>query len=303
MLALVNSLLDWTRLQTGRIKFEPQKIDVSKIVIDSVNALSGTAIQKGIEVTSFVNQSLHLFVDKSLILQVFNNLISNAIKFTNKGGSINILSEAVTSSRFVKFIVKDTGVGIKDDDLAKLFSVDAKYTSEGTAGEKGSGLGLSLVKEIIEKHGGAIEVESEYGKGTEFIFTLPIASSNILIVDDNKTDRLLYSKILKNITPEYNVEVASDGREAIQKILSSPPALVITDHAMPIMNGYEFVVELKKMDLKGKPPIIVLSSDIDRAVINDYTELGIEFVFQKPVNIGSFKLAIEKSLQKGLSGD
>ncbi|MBK7228672.1 MAG: PAS domain S-box protein [Ignavibacteriales bacterium] len=303
MLALVNSLLDWTRLQTGRIKFEPQKIDVSKIVIDSVNALSGTAIQKGIEVTSFVNQSLHLFVDKSLILQVFNNLISNAIKFTNKGGSINILSEAVTSSRFVKFIVKDTGVGIKDDDLAKLFSVDAKYTSEGTAGEKGSGLGLSLVKEIIEKHGGAIEVESEYGKGTEFIFTLPIASSNILIVDDNKTDRLLYSKILKNITPEYNVEVASDGREAIQKILSSPPALVITDHAMPIMNGYEFVVELKKMDLKGKPPIIVLSSDIDRAVINDYTELGIEFVFHKPVNIGSFKLAIEKSLQKGLSGD
>lgn len=303
MLALVNSLLDWTRLQTGRIKFEPQKIDVSKIVIDSVNALSGTAIQKGIEVTSFVNQSLHLFVDKSLILQVFNNLISNAIKFTNKGGSINILSEAVTSSRFVKFIVKDTGVGIKEDDLAKLFSVDAKYTSEGTAGEKGSGLGLSLVKEIIEKHGGTIEVESEYGKGTEFIFTLPIASSNILIVDDNKTDRLLYSKILKNITPEYNVEVASDGREAIQKILSSPPALVITDHAMPIMNGYEFVVELKKMDLKGKPPIIVLSSDIDRAVINDYSELGIEFVFHKPVNIGSFKLAIEKSLQKGLSGD
>jgi PAS domain S-box-containing protein len=303
MLALVNSLLDWTRLQTGRIKFEPQKIDVSKIVTDSINALSGAAIQKGIEVTSFVNQSLHLFVDKSLILQVFNNLISNSIKFTNKGGSITITSEAVINSRFVKFTVKDSGVGIREDDLAKLFSVDSKFTSEGTAGEKGSGLGLSLVKEIIEKHGGTISVESEYEKGTEFTFTLPIASSNILIVDDNKTDRLLYSKILKNITPEYNVEVASDGREAIQKILSSPPALVITDHAMPVMNGYEFVVELKKMDLKGKPPVIVLSSDIDRAVINDYSELGIEFVFHKPVNIGSFKLAIEKSLQKGLSGD
>lgn len=303
MLALVNSLLDWTRLQTGRIKFEPQKIDVSKIVLDSINALSGAAIQKGIEINSLINSSLHLFVDKSLILQVFNNLISNAIKFTNNGGSINIISEAVTNSRFVKFAVNDTGVGIKEEDLAKLFSVDSKYTSEGTAGEKGSGLGLSLVKEIIEKHGGTISVESEYGKGTEFIFTLPIASSNILIVDDNKTDRLLYSKILKNITPEYEVEVASDGKEAIQKILSSPPALVITDHAMPVMNGYEFVVELKKMDLKGKPPVIVLSSDIDRAVINDYNEIGIEFVFQKPVNIGSFKLAIEKSLQKGLSGD
>ncbi len=303
MLALVNSLLDWTRLQTGRIKFEPQKIDVSKVVMDSMNALSGSAIQKGIEVVSQVSQSLYLFVDKSLITQVFNNLISNAIKFTNKGGLISISNKSVNNSRFVEFCVKDTGVGIKKDDIAKLFSVDAKFTSEGTAGEKGSGLGLSLVKEIIEKHGGTISVESEFGKGTEFIFTLPIASSNILIVDDNKTDRLLYSKILKNISPEYNVEVASDGKEAIQKILSSPPALVITDHAMPVMNGYEFVIELKKMDIKGKPPVIILSSDIDRATINDYTELGIEFVFQKPVNIGSFKLAIEKSLQKGLSGD
>ena len=91
MLALVNSLLDWTRLQTGRIKFEPQKIDVSKVVMDSINALSGSAIQKGIEIVSLVNQSLYLFVDKSLITQLFNNLISNAIKFTNKGGSIRII--------------------------------------------------------------------------------------------------------------------------------------------------------------------------------------------------------------------
>ena len=303
MLALVNSLLDWTRLQTGRIKFEPQKLDISKIISDSINALSGMAIQKGIEVSSSITNPIYLFVDKSLINQVFNNLISNSIKFTNKGGSVIILSEAITNSRFVKFIVKDSGIGIKEEDLSKLFSVDSKFTSEGTAGEKGSGLGLSLVKEIVEKHGGSISVNSEYGVGTEFMFTLPIASSNILIVDDNKTDRLLYSKILKNITPEYNVEVASDGKEALQKVISSPPALVITDHAMPGMNGYEFVVELKKMDIKGKPPVIVLSSDIDRAVVNDYTELGIEFVFHKPVNIASFKLAIEKSLQKGLSGD
>jgi CheY-like chemotaxis protein/anti-sigma regulatory factor (Ser/Thr protein kinase) len=234
---------------------------------------------------------------------VFNNLISNAIKFTNKSGSVKISSEAMVNSRFLKFIVKDTGIGIKEEDIPKLFNVDSKFTSEGTAGEKGSGLGLSLVKEIVDKHGGTISVKSEHGAGTEFIFTLPIASSNILIVDDNKTDRLLYSKILKNITPEYNVEVASDGKEALQKIISSPPALVITDHAMPVMNGYEFVIELKKINIKGKPPVIILSSDIDRSTVNDYTDLGIEYVFHKPVNITSFKLAIEKSLQKGLRED
>lgn len=303
MLALVNSLLDWTRLQTGRIKFEPQKIDVTKIITDSINALSGTAMQKGIEIETKLNQYLYLFVDKSLISQVFNNLISNAIKFTNKGGKISISACPASGSRFIQFNVKDSGVGIKEEDLPKLFNVDSKFTSEGTAGEKGSGLGLSLVKEIIEKHGGTISVESKYGVGSEFKFTLPIASSNILIVDDSKTDRLLYSKILKNITPDYSVEVASNGKEAIEKILLSPPALVITDHAMPIMNGYDFVMELKKLDIKGKPPVIVLSSDIDRATINDYNEIGIEFVFQKPVNLSSFKLAVEKSLQKGLSGD
>ncbi|KAB2850250.1 MAG: PAS domain S-box protein, partial [Ignavibacterium sp.] len=303
MLALVNSLLDWTRLQTGRIKFEPQKLDISKIISDSVNALSGMAIQKGIDVTSLITDPIYLFVDKSLINQVFNNLISNAIKFTKKGGSVKIFYETIANSRFLKFIVKDTGIGIKEEDIPKLFNVDSKFTSEGTEGEKGSGLGLTLVKEIIDKHDGNISVKSQYGVGTEFIFTLPIASSNILIVDDNKTDRLLYSKILKNITPEYNVEVASDGKEALQKIISSPPALVITDHAMPVMNGYEFVIELKKANIKGKPPVIVLSSDIDRSTVNDYTELGIEYVFHKPVNITSFKLAIEKSLQKGLHKD
>lgn len=131
---------------------------------------------------------------------------------------------------------------------------------------------------------------------------MPLASSNILIVDYSKTDQLLYKKILKNITPEYEVEVASNGKEALDKIIVSPPALVITDHGMPVMNGYEFVKELKKSDIKDKPPVIVLSSDIDRNIATDYQELGVEFVFQKPVNLSSFKQAVEKSLQKGLAG-
>jgi CheY-like chemotaxis protein len=278
-------------------------VDVTTVVTESIHTLSGAALQKDIEIISNLNQELYLFIDKGLILQTFNNLISNAIKFSNNGGKIEISLSPAVSSRFVQCSVKDSGIGIKEDDLEKLFNVDSKFTSEGTAGERGSGLGLSLVKEIIEKHGGTIHVKSEFGKGSEFYFTLPIASSNILIVDDSKTDRLLYSKILKNITPDYSVEVASNGKEAIEKILTSPPALVITDHTMPVMNGYEFVMELKKLDIQGKPPVIVLSSDIDRAAINDYNELGVEFVFQKPVNLSSFKLAVEKSLQKGLSGD
>jgi two-component system chemotaxis response regulator CheY len=127
---------------------------------------------------------------------------------------------------------------------------------------------------------------------------LPVASANILLVDDSKTDRLLYSKILRSITPDYNIELASNGKEAFEKIITSPPALIITDHMMPEMNGYELINALKRSDIKVKPPIMVLSSELDRAIIADYNEMGIEYVFNKPVNLSSFKKAVEKSLKK-----
>lgn len=303
MLALVNSLLDWTRLQTGRIKFEPQKIDASQIIKEAVTSLKGLSIQKEVEIINLLRDERLIFADKSLLLQVFSNLISNAIKFTNKGGKIYLSAVPSENPRFLEFSVKDTGVGIKPENINKLFSVESKLTSEGTAGEKGSGLGLSLVREIVEKHNGKIWVKSKFGEGSDFRFTMPIASAKILIVDDNKTDRLLYSKILKNITPDYEIEVASNGKEALEKITLSPPALVITDHSMPVMNGYEFVLELQKIEMKGKPPVIVLSSDIDRNAINDYNSIGIEYVFHKPVNLSHFKQAVEKSLRKSFTSN
>jgi len=302
MLSLVNSLLDWTRLQTGRIRFEPERIEVHKIIENSLNALSGVAFQKNIEIVSKVKDDIFVYVDKELLLQAFNNLLSNAIKFTPKYGSITISVAQSARMRFLEFSIKDTGMGIKPENLQKLFRIDTKFSSEGTDGEKGTGLGLSLVNEIIEKHGGNIYVESEYGKGSTFKFTLPVASANIMLVDDSKTDRLLYSKILKNITSDYEIEIASDGKEALDKILASPPALVITDHLMPVMSGYQLVTELKKADLKVKPPVIILSGDIDRNAIDEYRELGIQYVFHKPVDLTSFKNAVEKSLKKGLSG-
>jgi CheY-like chemotaxis protein len=186
--------------------------------------------------------------------------------------------------------------------MPALFKLDSKYTTEGTAGEKGTGLGLSIVKEIIEKHGGNIWVESEFGRGAEFKFTLPIELPNILLVDDSRTDRLLYFKILEHITSDYNIEIASNGKEALEKIKISPPTLVITDHIMPEINGYDLTMEIIKLDLKVKPQIIILSGDIDRNTIIDYHNLGIKYIFNKPVNLINFKTAVEKSLRYGLTG-
>ncbi len=303
MLALVNSLLDWTRLQTGRIKFEPENLNARKLVEDAVSTSAGMALQKQIEIEIMIDPLMYVFVDKNLAYQAFGNLISNAIKFSSKNEKIVISAKPEGKSRFLRFSVKDFGRGIKPENLPKLFNIDMKFTTDGTAGEKGSGLGLSLVKEIIEKHGGSITVKSEIGKGSEFLFTFPVSSNKILIIDNNKTDRILYSKILKNITPDYQVDIASNGREALELIATSPPAIVITENDMPVMNGYAFVSEMIRLNLLQKIPVVVLSGNIDRNISQDYAELGIEYIFQKPVNLKDFKTAVEKSIRKGITGN
>ncbi|MCK5086046.1 MAG: hybrid sensor histidine kinase/response regulator, partial [Melioribacteraceae bacterium] len=300
MLSLVNSLLDWTRLQTGRISFEPERINAGSIITKSIQMLSGAALQKNINLVSDIEEEVYVHADENLLLQVFNNIVSNAIKFTKDGGSIVISAMPLASKIEVQFKVKDSGIGIKEEDIQKLFSVDSKYTTEGTSGEKGSGLGLSLCKEIVLKHGGEISVNSEYGKGTEFLFTIPISSMKILLVDDTATDRILYSKLLKSIIPDYKIEEASNGEEAFDIIKYGAPALVITDHDMPKMSGYELVQTVRKSELKFKPPIMILSSDINDSIIEEYHELGVEYAFNKPVDLTIFKFAIEKSLKKAL---
>ena len=300
MLNMVNSLLDWTRLQTGRIKFEPDRIN-SKVIIDKViQVLSGAALQKNISIVSELDKDFFIHADESLLFQVFNNLISNAIKFTKQNGTIKIIAKADVEKRQAQFSVKDDGVGIMPEDRQKLFKVDSKFTTPGTAGERGSGLGLSLVNEIVQKHGGQIWVESEYGHGSEFIFTIPVASNYILLVEDMNMDRLLYSKLLRSLMPGYTVLEAENGKVAVEKIQQFSPALVITDHNMPEMNGYELVKQLNTTELKYKPPVIVLSSDITPDLEKDYSDLGVVFVFQKPVILGSFKNAIEKSLRRAV---
>jgi PAS domain S-box-containing protein len=298
MLLLVNSLLDWTRLQTGRIKFEPEKVNLKELADKSITSISGFALQKQIRVINKITNDVFVFIDGGLVMQAINNLLSNSLKFTESGGVISIDFKQAEIPRFVEVCVKDTGIGIAEENLGKMFNVDAKFTSEGTHGEKGSGLGLSLVKEIIEKHGGKIWVESELGIGSEFKFTLPKASASILLVDDSNTDRLLYTKILKNIIPDYNIKTAKNGKEALELIKTTSPALIISDHVMPVMNGMEMIKQLVNSDIKGIPPVIILSADIGRGEIIEYNELGIEYVFSKPVNLKNLQDAIDKSLKK-----
>ncbi len=300
MLALVNSLLDWTRIQTGRIDFVPERLNAKNLVNKSVQTSIGIALQKGINVEVKVEKDIHVHGDENLLFQVFNNLISNAVKFCKRDDTITVSAKKLIDKKQIQFSIKDTGTGIKKEDQEKLFRIETKFTLQGTSGEKGSGLGLSLVSDIVKKHGGDIWVESEYGKGADFIFTCPVSSTNILLVDDINTDRFLYSKLLKSVLPDYTIIEAGNGKEAFELLTQMQPALIISDHIMPEMGGIELVKKINSSKLKLKPPVMILSSDLNIQAIEEYKALGVEFVFHKPVNLKVFKISIEKSLKKAV---
>jgi PAS domain S-box-containing protein len=168
---LLENLLNWSRAQSGRIEFQPEPLILRKMVSNSVRLLSSLATKKNIQLTYNVSVSAIASADKNMLDTILRNLISNAIKFTNESGSVTITVKE-TDNDFL-FTVRDTGIGISEKDLRKLFRLDVNNIEIGLSKEKGTGLGLILCKDFIERHQGTIWVESELGQGSTFNFTLP----------------------------------------------------------------------------------------------------------------------------------
>ncbi|MCX6284959.1 MAG: PAS domain S-box protein, partial [Bacteroidetes bacterium] len=174
---LLENLLAWSIAQTGRQNFNPFPVDMSVVTNDMVILLRDQAEKKQIKIFTAVNFGTVVLADEQMVRTVIRNLISNAIKFTPLGGQVKIYSEVIKDGsdhkEMIRICVTDTGVGISGENLDKLFRIDQQLRSTGTANEKGTGLGLILCKELIDKHGGKIWVESEVGKGSKFCVTLP----------------------------------------------------------------------------------------------------------------------------------
>ncbi len=169
--ALLENLLSWSRIQRGVMEHQPDHIDVHELVVQNVTLFTPNAKQKQITLLNSVRKETFAYADKNMIDSVIRNLLSNALKFTDANGSVEV--SATQEDQFIKVSIADTGVGICEEDISKLFRIDVKYKNPGTAGEEGTGLGLNLCKDLIEKNGGKIWVESDAGKGTTFRFTLP----------------------------------------------------------------------------------------------------------------------------------
>lgn len=172
LFALLENLLEWSRSQTGNIEFKPESFDLGTVMEENRALLQNQAQNKKITLQNTNQASIPVSAHKQSINTVIRNLVSNAIKFTPEGGTVTL--RAQVAQRQVKVSITDTGVGMSPEIVSKLFRIDTKHSTKGTADEKGTGLGLILCKEFIEKNGGRIGVESEPGKGSVFYFTLPL---------------------------------------------------------------------------------------------------------------------------------
>ncbi len=294
-LQLINYLLDWSRLQTGRLKPDPVKLNAQTTVYNCISSLTGNSIRKNIDIQVNIKNSLYVQADERLLMQVINNLLSNAIKFSNQDETVEISAD-IFSNGLAEFIIKDNGMGISEENKNKIFKVEKTFTTEGTKGEKGTGLGLSLVKEIVEKHGGSIWFYSELGKGSEFHFTIPCTQKIILIVDDNPLERKKIEKIIQESCSSYKLLIAENGYEALEFILESPPTLIIVNQNLPLMSGLHLIETIRKEDRNFRIPIFAIVQKISEEVIGAYQSLGVDELFQKPIDVQYFSDVIQKKL-------
>jgi CheY-like chemotaxis protein len=283
-LQLINDLLDWSRLQTGRLKVEPQRVQLQRMVFNSVSSLTGDAIRKNIDIKVDVPDNLFVEVDERLLTQTVTNLLGNAIKFSPENTSV-MISANIFNEKFTEIVVKDEGIGIPDANQEKILKPGKIFTTEGTKGEKGTGLGLALAKEIVEKHSGEIWFYSTPGKGSEFHITVPSSPNTILLVKSSLEMREKYLKLLRSRFPMYQVIGAENGYNALGIILNQMPFLIITEHEMPLMNGVQLIKSIKRKDKSLDIPIFVLDNGRSEDIKKIYNEQGIETLPDEPFDI------------------
>ena len=308
---LLMNLMEWSRSQTGKMQFKPEPFDLQELITDITMLFDDIAGQKKINIKKELPQEAFAFADYAMIHTVLRNLISNAIKFTKPDGEI-ILS-IIEGKNKLTISVKDNGVGIAKDRISRLFMMEENNSTPGTANEEGTGLGLILCKEFIEKHGEKIQVESEENSGTTFSFTLPYASESriydsdhlpppseqnnsirplkILIAEDDEISEKLMDLNMRIFCKE--ILKVKTGTEAVNTCRANPDIdLVLMDIRMPKLGGNEATQQIREFN---KDVVIIaqtaygLSGDRENA-----TELGYNDYITKPIQRMELQALIHK---------
>ncbi len=280
MLNMVEDLLEASYLQSGKIKLNPTFLDGHAIAKFSIDRLRYLAREKELELVNEVPEGTRLYADPDLFARVIQNLLSNAIKFCKKGDHVNIF---VPPGKESAIAVKDTGVGIHEKILPHLFGQDEQTTTPGTAGEKGTGLGLPFVHEVMRLHGGTTNVESEPDKGSTFTVELPTLKPRILVVEDDREACALFQKaFIKRVGAD--VFKAENGKEALTLLNKHDIHLVVADVRMPVMDGFEMLEQIRKKPETDGIPVILVTAQAKESKEKAFN-LGASGFITKPVDM------------------
>ena len=334
--SLISDVLDLSKIESGKMEIIPVEYQLSSLINDLVNMTAVRAYAKNLELKVEVDPGLPsaYFGDDVRIRQVMTNLLTNAVKYTNEGSVTLTVKRIFIEGKLaiLRFSVADTGVGIKQEDMSKLYAAFERIEEEQHRNEEGTGLGMSISASLLELMGSKIQVESEYGKGSRFFFDLeqrilnqtPIGDfresikqqakeysytahftapdAKILVVDDNTINRKVFIGLLKKT--RVQVTEAASGKECLELVKERPFDLIFLDHMMPEMDGVETLQHMKEMSEEenkcSNTPVIILTANAIVGAREEYLRKGFDDYLSKPIDTDKLEEMIYNMLPKEL---
>ena len=335
LLSIINDILDITKIEAGKLTIIPVDYSFSNMVHDVINMISFKAKAKELDFKVNIDERIPSVLkgDDIRIRQILVNLLNNAVKYTHKGEitlDAKLLPFEQENVARISFVVKDTGIGIKEEDIQKLFIPFERIEEKRNRNIEGTGLGMNITMQLLALLNSKLIVESEYGKGSEFSFTLnqeiinsePIGTlgdqlkaqdsepdyqtyfeapeAKILVVDDNEMNRKVFCSLLKDT--KMQIEEAASGKECIEKVKRTAFHIIFMDHMMPEMDGIETLQVMKNMaDYPSKnTPVVILTANAIVGAREQYLEEGFQAFLSKPIDFKELEKIIEELLDKSL---
>ncbi|MCL2689441.1 MAG: ATP-binding protein [Chitinispirillia bacterium] len=308
LLAIINDILDMSKIEAGKLELNPVDYNFSQSMDNIIAMFTYVAENKGLEFIYETSGCIPecLFGDDIRLRQVLTNICGNAVKFTEKGYVKLSVSVSPDADKLI-FKVEDSGTGMRKEDLPKLFKAFEQVDKNKNRNTVGTGLGLSITKAFVEMMGGGIAVESEYGRGTAFIITVPVVTGSaenmrhagtddtahtvsapaarVLVVDDNAFNLKVATGLLNFM--EIKAQTADSGAKAIQLVEQNDYDIVFMDHMMPGMDGIETTARIRSMGAKyEKLPIIALTANAVKSAKEMFLASGLNDFISKPIDLG-----------------
>ena len=333
LLSLINDILDFSKIEAGKIEIVNTNYQLSSVLVDCIDMIMGRLKSKGLNFVVRCSETIpnEFSGDVIRVRQILYNILTNAVKYTEEG-SVELLVEGVRKDNNIFFLtvsVKDTGIGMTEESLKKIFSKFERFDMERNRNIEGTGLGLSIVKGLVDNMGGEIKVTSEYGKGSEFTITLPqqivdntpmgpfdsgikqkqrkekesakefvAPEASILVVDDVTMNLKVFLNLLKKT--KISVDTAESGKGCIEKVRQKKYDIVFIDHMMPGMDGIETFHAMQTLsdNKNSETPIIMLTANAQSGSEEMYKSEGFSDYLSKPIRGADLGDMVRKYLPK-----